>query len=94
MKAKWNNQVIAESNDLVEVEGNQYFPKDSIKEEYFIESTTTTNCPWKGEAKYFTLKVEGAENKDAVWYYPEPKKAASNIKGRVAFWKGVQITSD
>lgn len=91
MKAIWNNTVIAESNDIVEVEGNAYFPKNSLKEEYIVESPTTSQCPWKGEARYYTLQVKGEDNKDAVWYYPEPSQEAAEIRGRVAFWKGVEI---
>ena len=91
MKAIWNNTVIAESNDIVVVEGNPYFPLSSLNKDHVVESPTTTNCPWKGQAKYYTLQVEGTENKDAAWYYPDPKKEAAEIRGRVAFWKGVQI---
>lgn len=91
MKAIWNGTVIAESDDTVEVEGNQYFPREAIKSEYFQESNHTSVCPWKGTASYFTLKVDGEENADAAWYYPEPKEAASEIADRVAFWKGVTV---
>lgn len=91
MKALWNGVVLAESDDTVEVEGNQYFPSDSINAEYFEESAHTSVCPWKGTASYFTLKVDGEENPDAAWYYPEPKDAAKEITGRVAFWKGVTV---
>lgn len=91
MKALWNGVVLAESDDTVEVEGNQYFPRDSINAEYFEESAHTSVCPWKGTASYFTLKVDGEENPDAAWYYPEPKDAAKEITGRVAFWKGVTV---
>lgn len=91
MKAIWNGTTIAESNNTVEVERNAYFPADSIKKEYFKESSTHTTCPWKGEASYYTLEVNGETNKDAAWYYPEPKEAASQIKDHVAFWKGVKI---
>lgn len=91
MKAIWNNTLIAESIDIVEVEGNPYFPLSSLKKEYVLESETTSNCPWKGRAQYFTLQVNGVENKDAAWYYPQPKEAASAVKDRVAFWKGVQL---
>ena len=94
MKAIWQNTVIAESEDTVVVEGNHYFPRDSIIEEYFFESDHATVCPWKGTASYYTLEVNGQTNPDAAWYYPEPKAAASEIKDRVAFWKGVQIESD
>lgn len=91
MKAIWNNEVIAESNDTVVVEGNHYFPESSVKKEYLQPSDTHTICPWKGTASYYSLNINGKENKDAVWYYPEPKDAARQIKGRVAFWKGVEV---
>ncbi len=91
MKAKWNNLVIAESDNIVEVEGNVYFPIESINPAYLKNSQTTYVCPWKGKASYYTLDVDGEINKDAAWYYPEPKEAAKEIKGRVAFWKGVEI---
>lgn len=91
MKAIWNNTIIAESNDTVVVEGNQYFPKDSIKPEFFKDSVTHSTCPWKGLASYYSLDVNGKSNPDAAWYYPEPKEAAQQIKEYVAFWKGVQV---
>jgi uncharacterized protein (DUF427 family) len=91
MKAIWNGQTIAESNDTVVVENNHYFPKESVKADYLTDSSTHTTCPWKGIASYYSLSVDGQTNKDAAWYYPEPKPAASQITGRVAFWKGVQI---
>ena len=91
MQAIWNGQIIAESNQTIEVEGNQYFPRNAVKEEFLVESSTTSFCPWKGEARYYSLRVYGAENKDSAWYYPEPKEAATQIKDRVAFWKGVRI---
>jgi uncharacterized protein (DUF427 family) len=91
VRAVWNGQVVAESGDTVVVEGNHYFPADSIRRELFAESATRTVCPWKGEARYFTLRVGGRENPDAAWYYPDPKPAASGIRGRVAFWKGVRV---
>jgi uncharacterized protein (DUF427 family) len=92
MKAIWNNQVIAESNDTIVVENNHYFPKESVKVEYLKETDIHTTCPWKGKASYYTLEVDGKENQDAAWYYPEPKEAATNITNYVAFWKGVKIT--
>lgn len=92
MKAIWNNQVIAESNDTIVVENNHYFPKESVKSEYLRESNTHTTCPWKGVASYYALEVDGQQNRDAAWYYPEPKAAASQIAGYVAFWKGVKVT--
>lgn len=92
MKAIWNNQVIAESDNTVVVERNHYFPKESVKAEFLKDSPVHTTCPWKGLASYYTLDVDGKENPDAAWYYPAPKDAAANIKDHVAFWKGVQIT--
>lgn len=91
MKAIWNNQIVAESNDTVVVEGNHYFPLDSVKKEFLQPSETHTNCPWKGLASYYNLAVNGEKNKDAAWYYPEPKDAAKEIKDRVAFWRGVEV---
>jgi uncharacterized protein (DUF427 family) len=90
-KAIWNNVVIAESANTEMVEGNHYFPPESLRREYFRDSSTHSVCPWKGTASYYTLVVEGKENPDAAWYYPTPKPAASQIDGRVAFWKGVKI---
>lgn len=92
MKAVWNNAVIAESADTVIVESNHYFPLPSVHAAFLKPSSTTTVCSWKGTAHYYTLDVNGRSNTDAVWYYPEPKEAAKEIRGRVAFWKGVQIT--
>jgi uncharacterized protein (DUF427 family) len=91
MKATWNNAVIAESNDTVVVEGNHYFPPESVNQEYFQESNSHTICPWKGEASYYNVVVDGDTNKDGAWYYPEPKEAAAEIKDRVAFWRGVKV---
>ena len=91
MKAIWNDTVIAESDATVVVENNHYFPADSIKKTYFTESAKHSSCPWKGEASYYTLEVNGKQNKDAAWYYPKPKEAAKEIKDRVAFWKGVSV---
>ncbi|MDY7548616.1 DUF427 domain-containing protein [Glaciimonas sp. Gout2] len=92
MKAIWNDMVIAESDDTVVVEGNHYFPRTSIDSDLLKPSETTSNCHWKGTANYYTLEVGGKMNPDAVWYYPEPKDAAKEIRGRVAFWKGVKVT--
>jgi uncharacterized protein (DUF427 family) len=92
MKAIWNGQVVAESNDTVVVEGNHYFPRNSLQDEMIQESTKTTHCPWKGTAHYYSLLINGETNIDAVWYYPEPKPAAAEIAGRVAFWGSVQVT--
>ena len=91
MKATWQGVVVAESSDTVIVEGNHYFPAESLKMEYFQPSETHTVCPWKGTASYYTLSVNGQENPDAAWFYPEPKDAAAQIRGRVAFWKGVWV---
>ena len=91
MKAMWNGEVLAESDDTVVVEGNHYFPADSIRREYFRESATHTTCPWKGEASYYDVVVGGEENPDAAWFYPRAKEAAKNIEGRVAFWRGVKV---
>lgn len=91
MKAIWNNEVIAESDDTVVVEGNHYFPLDSVNKSFLEPSNKTTGCPWKGTANYYTLNVDGTENTDAAWYYAEPKDAAKQIAGRVAFWRGVQV---
>jgi uncharacterized protein (DUF427 family) len=91
MKAIWNGKVIAESNDIVNVENNPYFPMSSVNKDYLISSDTKSVCPWKGKASYYSLEVDGKKNIDAVWYYPEPSEAAKSIKDRVAFWKGVQI---
>ena len=94
MKAIWNNQLIAESDDIIKVEGNSYFPVDSVKKEFLSESDSETVCHWKGTASYYDLKVDGATNKDAAWYYSEPRPLADGIKGRVAFWKGVQVVEE
>lgn len=91
MKATWNNAVIADSNDTVVVEGNHYFPSDSVNQEYLQPSSTHTTCPWKGEASYYNVVVNGETNKDAAWYYSETKEAAAEIKDRVAFWRGVKV---
>jgi uncharacterized protein (DUF427 family) len=90
-KATWESAVLAESNQTVEVEGNQYFPPEAVKQLYFKPSATHTVCPWKGTASYYDVEVNGKTNRDAAWYYPEPKAAASQIKGYVAFWKGVRV---
>lgn len=91
MKAVWNNHVLAESDNTVEVEGNQYFPKDSVNMEYFEDSPNRSECPWKGSAYYYHITINGNTNENAAWYYPDPKPAASEIKNKVAFWKGVVI---
>ncbi|MET3106778.1 uncharacterized protein (DUF427 family) [Oxalobacteraceae bacterium GrIS 1.18] len=91
MQAIWNGEVLADSNETVVVEGNQYFPPSALKMQYFKKSATHTVCPWKGTASYYDVEVDGKSNKDAAWFYPEPKSAASNITGYVAFWKGVEV---
>jgi uncharacterized protein (DUF427 family) len=91
MKALWNNVVIADSDDTVVVEGNHYFPAAALKREFVQPSATTSVCPWKGLASYYSLNVDGVVNADAVWYYPDPKPAAAAVRERVAFWKGVQV---
>jgi uncharacterized protein (DUF427 family) len=91
MRAVWRDTVLAESDDTIVVEGNHYFPQDSMRSEYFRASNTHTTCPWKGEASYYDVVVGDEVNKDAAWYYPQPKEAAKQINGRVAFWKGVKV---
>jgi uncharacterized protein (DUF427 family) len=93
MKVTWNGATLAESDDTVVVEGNHYFPADSISAEFFRDSALHSICPWKGEASYKTIVVDGEENADAAWYYPEPKEAAAEIKDRFAFWHGVEVTA-
>lgn len=94
MKAIWNNKIIAESDDIVSLEGNSYFPISSLKKEYIKKSQTSSTCPWKGKAAYYSIEVNGKTNKDAAWYYPEPNIAAKEIRDRVAFWKGVEIIEE
>ena len=93
MKAMWNDQVLAESDDTIIVEGNHYFPPQAINQEYFRESSTHTVCPWKGTANYYHVIVDGQKNADAAWYYATPKEAASEISNRVAFWRGVEVSA-
>ena len=93
MKAVWNGQLIAESDDTVVVEGNHYFLRSALDDDLLAPSDTTTVCPWKGTAHYYHLVIAGETNRDAVWYYPSPKPAAIQIKGRVAFWHGVEVSS-
>ena len=92
MKATWNGEVIAQSDDIVTVENNAYFPLDAVTPGALLPSDHTSVCPWKGTAHYYTVSAAGKENRDACWYYPDPKTAAAQIKGRVAFWKGVSVT--
>ena len=91
MKAVWRGQVVAESDDIVTVDGNAYFPAASLDARFVTPSSHTSVCSWKGTAHYHSLAVDGAANENAVWFYPEPKDAAANIRGRVAFWKGVAV---
>ena len=91
MKAIWNDIVIADSDRTIEIEGNHYFPPNTVDNQYLEESRTHSTCPWKGEASYYHVQVNGKVNLDAAWYYPDPKEAASEIRGYVAFWKGVEI---
>ncbi|HTI31554.1 MAG TPA: DUF427 domain-containing protein [Sphingomonas sp.] len=90
--ATWNGATIADSDDTVVVEGNHYFPRSSVRAELLVDSATTTVCPWKGTAHYYTLRVDGADNPNAAWYYPDPKPKAENIRDRIAFWKGVKVS--
>jgi uncharacterized protein (DUF427 family) len=92
MKAIWNGTVIAESDDTVIIEGNHYFPPESVTNELLRSTDTTSVCPWKGTANYYSIVVDGETNPDAAWYYAETKEAANKIRGRIAFWKGVQVT--
>jgi uncharacterized protein (DUF427 family) len=90
-KAVWGGKVIAESDDTVIVEGNQYFSPDAVTQQFLKSSTHTSICPWKGTAHYYHVEVDGMKNENAAWYYPEPKPAAAEIKGKIAFWKGVRV---
>lgn len=91
MKAIWNNKVIAESNETIVVENNHYFPADSIKQEYFETSDLHSTCPWKGQASYYTVDVDGNKNENGAWYYPSTSEHAKHIEGYVAFWRGVKV---
>lgn len=93
MKAIWNGKVIAESDDTIHIEGNQYFPVESVNKEYLTNSETHTFCHWKGTASYYDLAVDGKSNKDSAWYYPEPSSLADKIKGYIAFWRGVEVVA-
>ncbi len=92
MKAIWNGKIIAESNETIKVENNYYFPENSVNKEFLRNSETHTICPWKGNASYFNIEINGTTNTDAAWYYPDPKPAAKDLKNYVAFWKGIEIT--
>lgn len=94
MKAIWNNEIIASSNDTVVIEGNHYFPVSSVNKAFLNDSSTHTVCPWKGTASYYNLEINGKINNDAVWFYPTPSSLAEAVKDRVAFWKGVQVIED
>lgn len=89
--ATWNGAVLAESDETIVVEGNHYFPRESVNEDYFTDSRTNTFCGWKGTASYYDVVVDGETNRDAAWYYPTPSEAANEIKDRIAFWRGVEI---
>jgi uncharacterized protein (DUF427 family) len=91
--ASWNGVVIAESDDTVVVDGNHYFPREAVKAELLVDSDHTSLCPWKGRARYYSIHVNGTTNKDAAWYYPEPKPRAAQIRDRIAFWKGVEVSA-
>lgn len=91
IRATWSGTVLAESDDTVVVEGNHYFPVDHVKSQYLEPSATTTRCPWKGQASYYSVVVDGRSNPDAAWYYPNPSEAAVAVTGRVAFWRGVEV---
>jgi uncharacterized protein (DUF427 family) len=91
MKAIWKGTVLAESDDTVLVEGNHYVPAAAVKQQYLLPSNTKTTCSWKGQASYYTVFVDGDANPDAAWFYADPKEAAAEIRGRIAFWKGVQV---
>ena len=91
MKAIWNGTTVADSDATVVVEGNHYFPPESVDARYLLDSDTHSSCPWKGQARYYSLLVDGQENQDAAWYYPDPKPAARNVKNHVAFWRGVEV---
>jgi uncharacterized protein (DUF427 family) len=93
MRATWNGTVIAESDDTVLVEGNHYFPAESVRQDLLRPSEKSTFCPWKGHASYYGVEVDGETNRDAVWFYPEPYRAAAKVRGRVAFWRGVEVSA-
>jgi uncharacterized protein (DUF427 family) len=94
MKAVWQDTVLAESDSTIVIEGNHYFPPESVKKEFFQESDTHTTCGWKGVASYYTVKINGKDNRDSAWYYPEPSEAAKEIKGYIAFWRGVDVVEN
>lgn len=92
--ASWNDTIIARSNNTVIVEGNHYFPAEDVESALLVPSDMTTHCPWKGDAHYHSIMVDGKTNADAAWHYPAPKEAASQIAGRIAFWKGVEVSAE
>ena len=94
MKAIWNGKIIAESNETKVIENNHYFPADSVNKEYLENSETRTACPWKGQASYYNVVADGQSNKNAAWYYPQPKPMTKDIKNYIAFWKGVKVVND
>ncbi|AFZ69683.1 DUF427 domain-containing protein [Deinococcus peraridilitoris] len=94
MRAVWNGTTIAQSDETIVVEGNHYFPPEAVKGEYLKDSFTQSTCPWKGRASYYNIEVDGNTNPDAAWYYPNPNDAAMQIKGYVAFWRGVEVLPD
>lgn len=94
MRARWNDKIIAESNETIVIENNHYFPEESVNKEYLMNSETNSVCPWKGLASYYSIVVDGKTNVDAAWYYPGPKKSAEPIKNYIAFWKGVQVIKE
>ncbi len=89
--ARWNGEIVAQSDATIIVENNHYFPRVAVNEDFLVESNATTHCPWKGDASYYTLNVKGESNADAAWYYPDPKEKAASIKDHIAFWKGVEV---
>ena len=93
-RAMWNGQVIAESDDVVVIDGYTYFPRDSVDPTVLTDSATTSRCIWKGKASYYTVTVDDAENRDAAWFYPRPSRAARSVQDRVAFWRGVKVEHD
>lgn len=92
--ARWNGAVIANSDDTVVVEGNHYFPPSDVDQSKLLPSDTSTHCPWKGDASYYSIEVDGDTNTDAAWFYPAPKEAAQHIKDRIAFWKGIEVSAE
>jgi uncharacterized protein (DUF427 family) len=90
-RATWHGTVLAETDRTIKLEGNHYFPAESLRREFFTDSTTTSTCPWKGQARYYDVRVNGSVNRDAAWYYPHPSAAAQQIGGHVAFWRGVRV---